>query len=203
MNTLFESLLAIDTLAELKLTLFILAKATGSGEDCPALTYAEVQSSTRFSPTTIAKGLTKMKARGYIIRHPGTRKQPARYQVLWDKLGIHTVTGSSADTVTGVTWSSKAANAVGADYYFTATGFLDLLPQARDTARRLGYGEDEMVQAVSMVFDKLRTDPPTRNRTGWFLTVLTEKLHAAHAEIRAHREKVIYSQSTGIPGKPV
>jgi hypothetical protein len=39
------------------------------------------------------------------------------------------------------------------------------------------------------VFDKERTDPPTRNRTAWFTTVYREKLHEAHAQIRAFEER--------------
>ena len=191
MDRLFESLLTIETLAELKLTLCVLAKATQSGEDCPAVTYVEFQSATRFSPATIAKGLSEMLSRGYILRSSPNRKQPARYQVLWDRLGMASA-GVNAPA-TPSTIALRSANAgisvSGAESYFTATGFLDLLPQARDIARSLGYGEDEMIHAVALVFDKQRVAPPTINRTGWFITVFTEKIREAHAEIQAYRQR--------------
>lgn len=41
MDRLLEFLLAIETLAELKLTIYVLGKAIRSGEDCPAVTYVE------------------------------------------------------------------------------------------------------------------------------------------------------------------
>ena len=190
MDRLFESLLTIETLAELKLTLCVLAKATQSGEDCPAVTYVEFQSATRFSPATIAKGLSEMLSRGYILRSSPNRKQPARYQVLWDRFGMPPAEANTAATspIHAPRSADPDISASGAESYFTATGFLDLLPQAREIARNLGYGEDEMIRAAALVFDKQRVAPPTINRTRWFITVFTEKIKEAHAEIRAYRE---------------
>ncbi len=193
MYRLFESLLAIETLAELKLTLYILAKDARSGEDCPAVTYAEFQSATGFSPTTVARGLSGMQTRGYILRSSlgqTSKKQPSQYHVLWDRLGMAAGVKAFATPPTHALPSSNAAiPASSAEFYFTATGFLDLLPQARDIARSLGYGEDEIIHAVGLVFDKQRVTPPTINRTGWFITVFTEKIKEAHAEILAYRQR--------------
>ena len=75
------------------------------------------------------------------------------------------------------------------EFYFTNTGFLDLLPQATEIASGFGYGENEMIHAVCLTFDKQRTDPPTRNRTGWFLTVYREKLAEAQAQIQAYEQR--------------
>ncbi|MDA8337471.1 MAG: hypothetical protein M0Z41_21205 [Peptococcaceae bacterium] len=88
MKKLFESLLMANSLAELKITLAILAHAAGSGEGSCAIALWELQSSTCLSPTSVAKGVKEMLARGYITRHLVARNQPAQYQVLWHKLGV-------------------------------------------------------------------------------------------------------------------
>lgn len=187
MGGLFESLLTIETLAELKLTLCVLAKATRSGDECPVITYDEFRLLTNFSPCTIVKGLNQMQARGYIIRHTGNGKQASRYQVLWDKIGIGANPYSSAERVSNTT---NLPNPGTVEYYFTDTGFFDLLPQARDIANSLGYGDEEMIQAVCWVFDKQRWGyPPTINRTKWFMTVFREKIQEAHADILADRQR--------------
>lgn len=54
-------------------------------------------------------------------------------------------------------------------------------------ARELNYGQEEMIEAICKVADKLKTDPPTRNRTGWFMTVYKEKLREARADLMAFR----------------
>jgi len=46
-----------------------------------------------------------------------------------------------------------------------------------------------MIEAICKVADKLKTDPPTRNRVGWFRTVYQEKLREARAEILAFWQK--------------
>lgn len=170
---------------KLKLTLLILARAVETKDSCPALNYSEFHSLTGLSPVTIARGLKNMLARGNIVRHIAKRNQPASYQVLWEKFGLIPNAGYGLAPATIHTPAVSA----GLKSYFTNTGFLDLLPQATDIARELSYGEDEMIQAVCMVFDRQRTDPPTRNRTAWFLTVFREKLHEAHAEICAYKER--------------
>jgi hypothetical protein len=75
------------------------------------------------------------------------------------------------------------------EFYFTNTGFLDLLPQAKEIASGFGYSEDEMIHAACLTFDKQRSDPPTRNRTGWFLAVYREKLAESHALIQANKQR--------------
>jgi DNA-binding Lrp family transcriptional regulator len=154
LQKLFESLLTIKNQAELKLTLLILARATGSGEHCVAVTYAELQSSTGLSPASVAKGIKKMLARGYIVRYTVTRKQSAQYQVLWDKLGMPTAPGISSYLPETITEKPQITFAGRLESYFTETGFLDLLPMAADIANQLGYGDAEMIEAVCMVFDK-------------------------------------------------
>jgi 5-methylcytosine-specific restriction endonuclease McrA len=181
----FKSLLTIKNPAELKLTLLILARAVETKDLCPALNYSEFRSLTGLSPATIARGLKDMLARSNIVRHITKRSQPARYQVLWEKFGLTPGAGYGIAPATIHTPTVSA----GPEFYFTNTGFLDLLPRATDIARELGYGEDEMIQAVCMVFDRQKTNPPTRNRTAWFLTVFREKLHEAHAEICAYKER--------------
>ena len=179
--------MAIKSSAELKLTLLILARAARTGDPCPPVTYAEFRSATGLSPASIAQGLREMQARGYIHRHITKRKQPDRYQVIWEKFGTPP-DGHPPAPLPGTTRLPKAPPPAGPEFYFTNTGFLDLLPQAIDIANELGYGVEEMAQAVCLVFDKQRSAPPTRNRTAWFMTVFREKLHEAHAQIRAHEE---------------
>jgi len=183
----FKSLLTIKNPAELKLTLLILARAVETKDSCPALNYSEFRSLTGLSPVAIARALKDMLARGYIVRHIAKRSQPARYQVLWEKFGL--APGAGYGIAPAAIHTPGGAGSAGPGFYFTNTGFLDLLPLAMDIAHELGYGEDEMSQAVCMVFDKQKTDPPTRNRTAWFLTVFREKLHQAHADICANRER--------------
>ena len=67
--------------------------------------------------------------------------------------------------------------------YFISTGFSDLLPLALTLANQLGYGNDEVVEAICKVADKFKEYPPTRNRTAWFTKVFKEKLHEARADI--------------------
>lgn len=181
-------LLTIKNPAELKLTLLVLARACRTGDPCPAITYADFRSATGLSPTTIAQGLKDMNARGYIRQKTSKRKEPARYQVLWDRLGISvnqpdTVTASAANC------PPNSLSLSTAELYFTDTGFLDLLPQAKAIAREFGYDEDDMIEAICMVFDKQRDFPPTANRTSWFTTVFREKIQEAHAKILAHKRR--------------
>jgi len=71
----------------------------------------------------------------------------------------------------------------GLEYYFTVTGFSDLLPKAVELAAEQNYSEIEMIEAVCKLFDKSRQHPPIRNRSAWFMTVFTEKLAEARSEI--------------------
>ncbi|MGC8605761.1 MAG: hypothetical protein ACP5VS_19020 [Desulfomonilaceae bacterium] len=75
------------------------------------------------------------------------------------------------------------------EFFFADTGFLDMLPQARQIAREFGYGDDEIIQAVCWVFDKQRTNPPHTNRTAWFTTVFREKIQEAHAYLLAYQRR--------------
>lgn len=194
MKKLFESLLMIKDLSELKLTLAILAHAAGCGEGLCAVTFCELQSSTGLSSTSVTKGIKNMLARGYIVRHLVARNQPARYQVLWEKFGL-TDPGNSLRPAEKPTANSQITFSEGIKSYFTKTGFLDLLPMAADIANQLGYGESEMIEAVCMVFDQQKTYPPVRNRSAWFATVFKEKLHEGHAMIARWRENQEYTVS--------
>ena len=71
--------------------------------------------------------------------------------------------------------------------YFIRTNFYDLLPLATQIAEDLGYGREEMSEAVCKVYDKFCRYLPTRNRTAWFKMVFKEKLHEARADILAFR----------------
>jgi hypothetical protein len=73
--------------------------------------------------------------------------------------------------------------------YFIQTGFYDLLPLATQLAKELGYGRNEMIEAVCKVYDKFNQYPPTRNRTAWFKMVFREKLYEARGDILAFRAK--------------
>jgi hypothetical protein len=184
LDKLFKSLLEIKSPAELRLTLLILARATRTGDSCPAISYAEFRSDTGLAPATIARGLKDAHARGYILRQPTKRKEPARYRVIWERLGMSPDGSAHVPDVCSPKGISQTV-----EFYFTNTGFLDLLPQATVIAQAFGYGENEMIHAVCLTFDKQRTDPPTRNRTGWFLTVYREKLAEAQAQIQAYEQR--------------
>jgi len=67
--------------------------------------------------------------------------------------------------------------------YFIQTGFYDLLPLAWKLANDLGYGQNEMIEAVCKVNDKFLQFPPKKNRTAWFKTVFEEKLQEARSDI--------------------
>lgn len=67
--------------------------------------------------------------------------------------------------------------------YFIQTGFYDLLPLAWQLANDLGYGQNEMIEAVCKVNDKFLQFPPKKNRTAWFKTVFEEKLKEARGDI--------------------
>lgn len=67
--------------------------------------------------------------------------------------------------------------------YFIQTGFYDLLPLAWRLANELGYGQNEMIEAVCKVNDKFLQFPPKKNRTAWFKTVFEEKLQEARGDI--------------------
>ncbi len=73
------------------------------------------------------------------------------------------------------------------EHYFVVTGFYDLLPKAVELARKLGYDESEMIEAVCKVFDKSNRYPPAYNRAAWFMTVFAEKLSEARSDILAFR----------------
>jgi len=71
----------------------------------------------------------------------------------------------------------------GLEYYFSTTGFIDLLPLALRLAKQAGYGNSEIVEAICKVADKHRLYPPKINRTAWFVRVFQEKLSEARADI--------------------
>lgn len=46
--------------------------------------------------------------------------------------------------------------------YFIRTKFYDLLPLATKLAKDLGYGQEEMIEAICKVYDKFSQYPPTK-----------------------------------------
>jgi len=72
--------------------------------------------------------------------------------------------------------------------YFADTGFLDLLPMAYELAKEGGYEDSEMIEAISLTFDKSRDFPPLKNRRKWFQIVFAEKL----AEVRAMQVRLTF-----------
>lgn len=74
--------------------------------------------------------------------------------------------------------------------YFIQTGFYDLLPVATELASKLGFNENEMIEAVCKVYDKFSQYPPSRNRTAWFKMVFQEKLGEARGERLTFRATV-------------
>lgn len=83
----------------------------------------------------------------------------------------------------------------GLEEYFLKTGFYDLLPQAIQIAKDLGYDQSEMIEAVCKVSDKFYQYPPTKNRIAWFRMVFVEKLAEARGDILA------FSAKAGSQGK--
>lgn len=75
------------------------------------------------------------------------------------------------------------------EYYFAGTGFYDLLPVAVNLMRKLGFNQEEALEAICKVADKARVYPPTINRKTWFSIVFKEKLYEARADILAFRYK--------------
>ncbi|OPX85746.1 hypothetical protein [Pelotomaculum sp. PtaB.Bin117] len=75
------------------------------------------------------------------------------------------------------------------EYYFASTGFYDLLPVAVNLMRKLGFNQEEALEAICKVADKARVYPPIRNRKTWFVIVFKEKLYEARADILAFRYK--------------
>ncbi|OPY56670.1 MAG: hypothetical protein A4E55_01994 [Pelotomaculum sp. PtaU1.Bin035] len=75
------------------------------------------------------------------------------------------------------------------EYYFAGTGFYDLLPVAVNLMRKLGFNQEEALEAICKVADKARVYPPTKNRETWFVIVFKEKLYEARADILAFRYK--------------
>lgn len=168
MENVFECLLKINDPAELKLTLAVLARS--NGRQWVKISVREISSLTGLNPGAIVRGQKEMAKRGYVFRHCD------EYKVLWDRL-----CPSVREKDAGEQEVAELKS------YFLRTGFLDLLPVALDLARKLGYGPAEMIEAICKVADKLKSDPPTRSRLGWFRTVYQEKLREARAEILAFR----------------
>lgn len=71
--------------------------------------------------------------------------------------------------------------------YFIQTNFYDLLPLATKLAEDLGYGQEEMIEAICKVYDKFCKYPPAKNRTAWFGIVFKEKLYEAKGDLLSFR----------------
>lgn len=76
--------------------------------------------------------------------------------------------------------------------YFIVTGFYDLLPVALELAENLGYGQNEVIEAICKVNDKFLQFPPTKNRVAWFRKVFEEKLREARGDILSYRARKNY-----------
>lgn len=172
MENIFAYLLTITDPAELKLTLVVMARATG--RQGVEISEQEISSLTGLDPAAIARGQRKMTKRGYIFRYRDC------YKVIWDRLAIL----PACPPVQKRFFSNEQVKA-SLKRYFTSTGFFDLLPVALKIAHKLNYSPEEMIEAICKVADKLKTDPPTRNRLGWFKIVYQEKLQEARADILA------------------
>ena len=185
MNNVFDYLLEIEDPAELRLALAILA-ASAAHPHTRGVHHGEVRSLTGWSAPDIAKAVDRMLARGLITRIAGRAGGEPTYRITGDRtrwgrdFGFQQ--GWSSGPVRGAVCESERLR-----LYFTDTGFIDLLPHALGIANNLGYNEEEMIQAVCLVFDRQRTDPPVRNRTAWFRTVFNEKLGESRAQILAFR----------------
>lgn len=184
MKNVFEYLLEITDHSELKLTLAILARSAAYPDGGMAVNYSEIRSLTGLSSTSIGKAIDQMLARGLIIR-AGKDRDCALYHVLWNKFRLDRDFNQHRSS--SAPGRSRIAESEQLKSYFTETGFIDLLPHAITITTDLGYTEDEMIQAVCLVFDRQRTDPPVRNRTAWFRTVFKEKLGESRAQILAFR----------------
>jgi len=187
LKNVFEYLLKITDYSELKLTLAILARAAQYPDDGVAVNYSEIRSLTGLSSTSIGKAIDQILARGFIIRHAGSGNEPLRYQVLWEKFRLGRDFGYHNSQLSNQ--SVRISESEQLKLYFMDTGFIDLLPQAIVIATKLGYREEEMIQAVCLVFDAQRANPPIRNRTAWFCTVFAEKLGESYAQILAFRKR--------------
>lgn len=171
-RNIFAYLLGIRSVPELRLTLLVLAKARNDA--WIKINDQEMAALTRLSAIELNKGIREMLIRGLVLRR--RTKEGFEFRVPFSVLGI----AEGAPDIMTVLKS-----------YFTRTGFLDLMPEAVRIARELGYGQEEMIEAICKVADKLKTDPPTRNRTGWFRTVYKEKLGEAKADLHAFRIRKI------------
>jgi hypothetical protein len=54
-------------------------------------------------------------------------------------------------------------------------------------SEELGYGSEEIIEAICKVHDKSNRFPPNSNRTAWFITVFKEKLSEARSDILTFR----------------
>lgn len=157
---------------ESRLTLLVLAKCRGG--EWTKISDRELAALTGLSSAAFEKGLKEMLARGFVLRR--RTKKGFEYRVPWGALGL--LPDSRPCVV-------STANPVELEYYFARTGFLDLMPTAVEIAAEMNYHQEEIIEAICRVADKLKSDPPTRNRLGWFRKVYREKLQEARAELLA------------------
>jgi len=176
-GNIFAYLLGIKSMPELKLTLLVLAKARD--DSWTKIGEQEMATLTGLTATDLSKGIKEMLARGFVLRR--RTKDGCEYRVPLAGLGECFPAASLCST--------PKINLAALAPYFARTGFLDLLPEAVKMARELNYGQEEMIEAICKVADKLKTDPPTRNRSGWFTTVYKEKLREARADLLAFRTR--------------
>ncbi len=176
-GNIFAYLLGIGSVPELRLALLVLARC-GDGE-WTKINGQELASLAGLPPAAFEKGVREMLARGFVLRR--RTKEGFEYRVPLPALGNVFPAASFC--------CAPKVNLAALAHYFVRTGFLDLMPEAVKMARELSYGQEEMIEALCKVADKLKTDPPTRNRTGWFMTVYKEKLREARADLLAFRTR--------------
>lgn len=176
-GNIFSYLLGIERVPELRLALLILARAGGDG--WTKISDQEMASLTGLAKTALDQCVKEMLTRNLVLRR--RTREGFEYRVPFCALGI------SEDVFPPKPAPDPLMAAL--EPYFARTGFLDLMPEAVKMARVMHYGQEEMVEAICKVADKLKTNPPTRNRKSWFATVYKEKLREARAELTAFRAR--------------
>ncbi|MEW5897979.1 MAG: hypothetical protein AB1652_02255 [Bacillota bacterium] len=131
----FGFLLGMKSTPELRLTLLVLAKARDDA--WIKIDDQEMVALTGLSATDLDKGTKEMLARGFVLRR--RTREGFEYRVPFSALGI-------AEGAPDVMTVLKP--------YFTRTGFLDLMPEAVRMAWQLGYGPEEIIEAICKVADK-------------------------------------------------
>jgi hypothetical protein len=134
----------IEDLHELRLTVFLLAKILGNQNRWTNVATDEMALATGFTLTIIRQNMRRVLQRGIISpKHISDQPGGFLYRIAWEKPR-----------------SAPAKTALDeVEYYFVNTGFLDLLPLARQIARELRLGKEEIIEAIGKLTDKSREYP--------------------------------------------